>query len=503
MKVNNLWQKLEPDNNRIEKIKKDLEIGVAPHLPYFLVGLEEEKEILGKMITGIDNHMQICLLKAQYGNGKTNLLKYLENFFGTNSQYNIHAQTWRADIDKYNLNIFLLYIIQQSFFKELKTFLMDINEEEIAKACVEFDGSMSTLKGYAKAIIQNHTNEECIAELIQLGTRFKTDKNSFKKYELEKFNDYNRLDVLKFFLNVFAFKGFFILFCIDELEKIMEKSRARFQTFLTSYRELIDEASCINGHMVITAMTDAYRSSEATLESYNPAFERRIKSKTVTLSAIEKREDIRELAMALCDILQKEYNSQDIDIAVNGVVKNQWAHTNDVVIDIYKRLSNTSIVWLDYIKKAKLEESMQERIAELKEDDVMIRINSKFFYPIEAYMQILGEEDVTYTIKAQTFQTVRKIEDQKAYIFLFTNDLNSNINRILNVKQLYPSDNLIIFAPKGLGLSNSSLEEAGISGNSSVTTYDPLELMALMELFLEDYENDNIKEAINLYTKGL
>ena len=503
MEINNLWQKLEPDYDRIEKIKKDLEIGVAPHLPYFLVGLEEEKEFLGNMISEIDNHMQICLLKAQYGNGKTNLLKYLENFFGINYQYNIHAQTWRADVDKYNLNLFLLYIIQQSFFKELKAFLMDISEEELAKTCIEFEGSMSSLRSYAKAIYQNRTNEECIAELIQLGTGFKTDKNSFKKYGIENFNDYNRLDVLKFFLNIFAFKGFYILFCIDELEKIMEKSRARFQTFLTSYRELIDEASCINGHMVITAMTDAYRSSEASLESYNPAFERRIKSKIVTLSAIEKREDIKELAIALCDILQKEYNSQDIDTAVNGVVKNQWGHTNDVVIDIYKRLSNTSKVWLDYVKEANLEEDLQEKMEELKEDDVMIRINAKFFYPIEAYMQILGEEGITYTIKAQTFQTVRKIEEQKAYVFLFTNDLNSNINRILNVKQLYPSDSLMIFAPKGLGLSNSSLEEAGINGNSSVITYDPLELMALMELFLEDYENDNIKEAINLYTKGL
>ena len=333
MEINNLWQKLEPDYDRIEKIKKDLEIGVAPHLPYFLVGLEEEKEFLGNMISEIDNHMQICLLKAQYGNGKTNLLKYLENFFGINYQYNIHAQTWRADVDKYNLNLFLLYIIQQSFFKELKAFLMDISEEELAKTCIEFEGSMSSLRSYAKAIYQNRNNEECITELIQLGTGFKTDKNSFKKYGIEKFNDYNRLDVLKFFLNIFAFKGFYILFCIDELEKIMEKSRARFQTFLTSYRELIDEASCINGHMVITAMTDAYRSSEASLESYNPAFERRIKSKIVTLSAIEKREDIKELAIALCDILQKEYNSQDIDTAVNGVVKNQWGHTNDVVID--------------------------------------------------------------------------------------------------------------------------------------------------------------------------
>lgn len=166
-------------------------------------------------------------------------------------------------------------------------------------------------------------------------------------------------------------------------------------------------------------------------------------------------------------------------------------------------MSNTSKVWLDYVKEANLEEDLQEKMEELKEDDVMIRINAKFFYPIEAYMQILGEEGITYTIKAQTFQTVRKIEEQKAYVFLFTNDLNSNINRILNVKQLYPSDSLMIFAPKGLGLSNSSLEEAGINGNSSVITYDPLELMALMELFLEDYENDNIKEAINLYTKGL
>ena len=41
MKLNNMWGNLVPQKEKIETIKADLKNGLAPNLPYFIVGLEK------------------------------------------------------------------------------------------------------------------------------------------------------------------------------------------------------------------------------------------------------------------------------------------------------------------------------------------------------------------------------------------------------------------------------------------------------------------------------
>ena len=98
---------------------------------------------------------------------------------------------------------------------------------------------------------------------------------------------------------------------------------------------------------------------------------------------------------------------------------------------------------------------------------------------------------------------VRTVEKQKSYVFLFTNDYDTNISRIKNVQQLFPTDKLYIFKPEGLGISNSDLRDIGIDNIDDVIVYDPIELMALITLFVDNYDNEMLKEAIVEYTKGL
>ena len=62
---------------------------------------------------------------------------------------------------------------------------------------------------------------------------------------------------------------------------------------------------------------------------------------------------------------------------------------------------------------------------------------------------------------------------------------------------------MYIFKPEGLGISNSDLQDYGINNVEDVIAYDPIELMALITLFVEDYDNEMLKEAIVEYTKGL
>lgn len=108
MNLEKLWENLTPKNDNIDIIKKDLSVGIAPHLPFFIIGLNDVKNKLSNYLSQIDTSFQYCLIKGQYGNGKTNLLKYLEYFFEIYPKYNVHCETWRADVDKYDLNLFLL-----------------------------------------------------------------------------------------------------------------------------------------------------------------------------------------------------------------------------------------------------------------------------------------------------------------------------------------------------------------------------------------------------------
>ena len=504
MNLVELWETLTPKKENIDIIKKDLSVGIAPHLPFFVIGLDGVKSKLSEYLSKIDTSFQYCLIKGQYGNGKTNLLKYLEYFFEVHHEYNVHCETWRADVDKYDLNLFLLYLIQQSHATSLKSFLKQSSEDIMKTACNDYKDSFAVMQGYTKAIINNKDDDDKLLELIQLGTGAKYDKRSFDKYRIDKFSDYNRHEVLVFFLNIFALNKYYILFCIDELEKIEEKSRARFQSYLTSFRELIDMAGLIRGHMLIAAITDAGKWSSMPLEAYNPAFGRRIITSTHELKSISNQDEIKKLAESLCSILGESCQDKNIDLIVSKIEKQHLSHTNEIIISLYNNLTFSEYKsWREKFKDSDLNSRLASRIEALKDEGVEVRIHTKFFAPLENYLNITSNNLDEYTIKVQMYQTVRTVEKQKCYIFLFTNDYDTNISRIKNVQQLFPTDKLCIFKPEGLGISNSDLQDYGIANVDDVIIYDPIELMALLTLFVEDYDNDILKDAIVEYTKGL
>lgn len=81
MDITNLWEKLEPKQENIDGIKQDLRAGLVPNLPYFIIGNEDAKKKIGENISKIDTQFSFSYLIANYGNGKTNILRYLEYFF--------------------------------------------------------------------------------------------------------------------------------------------------------------------------------------------------------------------------------------------------------------------------------------------------------------------------------------------------------------------------------------------------------------------------------------
>lgn len=88
------------------------------------------------------------------------------------------------------------------------------------------------IKEYTEKLFDVDLTEDDIRNLIFLGTGRLYSKGSFAKYQLQKLTDFNRREVFVLFMNILASRGVYLLFAIDELEKINDKSNKRMAHFL-------------------------------------------------------------------------------------------------------------------------------------------------------------------------------------------------------------------------------------------------------------------------------
>ena len=475
MDTTQLWTPLNPIEENKEVIRQDLERGLAPNLPYFIVGLKDVKTALSAAISTIDNHFSYALVWGQYGNGKSNLMKYLKYFYEQHPECNTKVAIWRADVDKYDIITFLLYIIQNEYSSDLLA-------------------SIKTVVADGRTSEKRH----------MLGTGKLYDSNSFKKFELSKLTDYNRREVLVFFLNALAYAHHYVVFCIDELEKIQEKSRARFQNLLTTFRELIDLSSSIKGHMLLAAVTESV-SGDHSFESYNPAFERRIKNYMLQIKAIHDVDDIKEMAKELVRVLGDEYQLDTYDDVANAVYKKKLSHTSEVVRALFTQLSKQADkkTWRDLLDDAKMTELFKQKRQSLEESGILLRINQKLFAPLKDYLNIISNSENDYEVKGQMLQMVYSSATNRCYVFLFTDDITANINRLKNVIKEYPKAELYVFKPKELDINLATLKNEGLEQVKDLIPYDPIDLMALLELYMDNYDNDALREVVTLYTHQL
>lgn len=507
MDTTQLWTPLEPMEANKESIKQDLERGLAPNLPYFIVGLDDVKTSLSSLIANIDSHFSYAIIWGQYGNGKSNLIKYLKYFFKQHTECNTTVANWRADVDRYDIITFLLYIIQNEFSTDLLDSLKKVVKDGKTKElCDNYSGSFTAIQSFAEKIEEKKDSDEDLLSLIALGTGKKYDRNSFNAFSLTKLTDYNRREVLVFFLNALAYAHHYIIFCLDELEKIQEKSRVRFQSFLTTFRELIDLSSTIKGHMILAAVTES-ESGDHSFDSYNPAFERRIKEYKYGVTAIQKVDEIKEMAKELVRVLGAEYKQYSYDDIANAVYKNirKLPHTSDVVRAVFARLSKKTAPknWEILLEEAKMKEDFEKKRKNLEEPGMLLRVNQKLFAPLKDYINIISNRENDYEVRSQMLQCVYSSATNRCYVFLFTNDIDANINRLRNVIKEYPGSDLIVFKPQELDINMGDLKEKSIENVKDLIPYDPIDLMALLELYMDNYENDSLREVVSTYTHQL
>mgnify|MGYP002585774167 FL=1 len=498
MDISNLWEKLEPKPCNLEAIRLDLKAGLVPNLPYFVIGNEELKKKLSDNISAIDSQFSFSYIVANYGNGKTNILRYLEYFFNeVFKERNVKVAYWRADVDKYDLIIFLLYIIQVQFNESLRNALIQMSSEEIDKAAFSYKDSFVSLKEYVSEIKSHKESSDDLNYLIELGTGRKYTKGAFQKYSIPQLSDYNRREVLVFFLNVLAVSGNYIIFAIDELEKIHEKSKARFSSFLTSYRELIDLKGTIKGHCLLTAATDA---SGSTLASINPAFERRISSFKLSLEVINGKANISLLASYLTDLIGSgKTNDQTVKI-VNTISSKSFSNNNTILEKLCSELfEEHSSDWNDLLKSYSLQEKFLEEKDKLSANAAFEGIYTKFFDSLNRYIKVYTVNDNIY-IKASE-RILLKHDEKEIILFMFSDDYVANINRLNNLTLIYPDYQIRVFRPLS---TDMSFELKGIK-IKEIVTYEPEDLMTLFDLYYDYYAEygEEIEKIIHAYSKNI
>ena len=256
--------------------------------------------------------------------------------------------------------------------------------------------------------------------------------------------------------------------------------------------------------MILAAVTESV-SGEHSFESYNPAFERRIKNYMLQVKAIREVDDIKEMAKELVRVLGNDYQLDSYDDVANAVYKKKLPHTSDVVRALFAQLAKQADkkTWKDLLEDSKMTDAFNQKRQSLEDSGMLQRINQKLFAPLKDYLNIISISDSDYEVKGQMLQCVYSTATNRCYVFLFTDDIEANTNRLKNVIKEYSKAVLYVFKPKELDINMDMLKKEGLVSVKDLIPYDPVDLMALLELYMDNYENDALREVVTLYTHQL
>jgi hypothetical protein len=502
MEVNNIWAKLVP-SGKLEILKKDIAEGKVPDLPFHIIGQEDLKASIKKKIVTIDSgRMLTNLIVANFGNGKTNVLKYLQSFFKTYNDLGISVQYSRADVERTDLVLFLLKIIQDNYLDDLIRIikLLSIDKDAVAPLMNNYENNFSEIKQYSQKLFQEGNLDEITSELIYLGTGRLYNKRYFEKYKLEQLKDFNRREILVLFLNILSYDKKYIIFEIDEIEKIREKSKIRFNHFLTSYRELVDLFNQINGHYLIVSFTQSVGNS--VISEANEALYTRIQDDVISIDNLKKKEDLLALIEYLDELFVTKQNDNFQDI-LTQVLKKELVNNRVIIQEISKLLYEVEIEESlnEMLIKADLISIYYSTETKLEKDEAFKNIHRKFFDPFEHYIDSIGLVSDDLNKQERVFID---LVGEKAHYFLFNTYLEDFENEKIKINKLVeenPGKAVIVYSPTNLELTHSKLN-LDIDENVKIIDFEPKELFILFVMYKEHYDlQPKLSDIISKYTK--
>lgn len=500
MEIKTLWEKLSLPADRMTTFKKDIAEGKVPELPFYIVGQDKLKATIKQRVEQIDQSRMITnLIIAEYGNGKTNLLKYLELFFKTHDDLGISVQYSRADVERTDLVIFLLKIIQDKYLYELIRIVKILRDtpEIIPALANNFDSNFREIEEFTNKLFTKDLDDQAIIEILYLGTGRLSNKRYFDKLKIEQLRDFNRREILVLFLNILSQDKKFIIFAIDEIEKIREKSKIRFNHFLTSYRELVDLFNQINGHYLIVSFTDSIGSSE--ISNANNALYTRIKGDIAHIEPLKSKDDIQNLISYLNDLFD---TNKDISDIYTGLLKRDTTNNRGTIQEISKLLyAQESVESLTkMLADVQLTDLFNATSTKLDNDEAFKNMHRKFFDPLEYYIDSLGQNSDGLNKQDRTFIDV---DTEKVHYFIFNTYLEDFENEKIKIKYLIddnPGYSIIVYAPITLELTHSKLDID--EENLSIVDIEPKDLFVLLVMYRDNFDlQPQIAELISNYSR--
>lgn len=497
-----LWNRLQVDKTKRLNIIRDWTEGKVPDLPFEIIDQKNIKDhIQGKLENIFDRTMTTSILKAQYGDGKTNVFKYLELYFSSHPENNIKFIYCRANPDQTDLCLFLLQHIQNSLMKELREQINVLSKESSEKQALlasNFKDDFAAIREYTLALF-NPNNHDNIDNLIYLGTGRLYSKGMFGKFNLERLTDFNRREVFVLFMNILASADIRIVFAIDELEKINDKSSKRMAYFLTSYRELCDLFNKINGHYLMTAVTNG-----VDIEELCPPLYGRVNKDIIKLHKLEKEEDIVQLVKLMADLLDKSIN-KGIEKDIVGKLRKKNNLNNRLMIQFiseYLKSSGTEQIasYEELLKSNKeLFELYKETEDKLKADNGFSNLSRAFFDPLDYYLTALGY--IMNSNYRRDYQAVVDDDMHKAFFFLFNDDTKIK-DRVAEFAEKKDIHDFVVFAKYNMDVSYAQLQKPDI--NIRIIEYDPEKIFVLLNMYRWNFDKqEEISEILSLATKNV
>lgn len=500
-----LWSKLCVPQQDLEAIRRDWTEGKVPELPYEIIGQIVLKDHIGGKLCEIDeDRMTSTILQANYGDGKTNTLKYLQLYFQEHPELNIRFIYCRANPEQTDLCMFLLEHIEVSFRENLQAQILKLREQSDfnpATLAYGYKDDFSLIEDYVNALFDKDYDAKQLTNLIYLGTGRLYSKNWFDKFNLKKLTNFNRREVFVFFMNVLASAGIYVIFAIDELEKINDKSGKRMSYYFSSYRELSDLFSKIKGHYMISAMTFGVN-----IELLSPPLYGRLKDDIVTVEKLSSMDDLVKLVELLSELLESPTAAQEIKTIAGKLKRNQQLSNNRLIVqkasELLRGQERESENIKDILRKhEELSELYKETEENLNSRQAFDNLSRSFFDPLSYYLYALGYKDVDANLVRRDLQSFLVPSENKAFLFLF-NDSSKVQSRIQELYEEKGISSFVIFVPEDISLSYADINVDKVV--LKMHTYNPKEVFILLNMYRQNFDKQSkISEILSVAFNSL
>lgn len=508
MELEKLWEKQKPLGKSLNILRQDVAEGRVPELPYYVVDQADAKTKISAALQDIDGQrMQTRLLRANYGVGKTNMLKYLDLYFQQHPQYNVKVIYQTVNENQRDMFMILLRLIQFYYADELLAAVTEMREDvQSVEAIVNnYDGEFAPLREYTQKLFDVGNPCEKIEDLICVGTGQLYSVRSLQKLGLRYIlNNYDRRIVLELFLNILAKRGRYVIFALDEMENMYNISPKRLSLFLTTYRDLIDMFNKIKGHLLICAITEA-----VLLDAVNTPFYGRVSNDIIDLSPIVESQDIFNLMSYLQSDILTNCNYSETDLknmaaSISGAQKIAPIPTRDLVKSIVSKMNKQNHFegLQSYLEKnAKLQLPYNESKSILEKDGSLENVSKSFFDPLYYYLVATGLSDGEPIIDRRDYQSFIDTKRNRALAFTFGKSENIQA-KLQGVLDKYGLDEVVLFVDPYKGdITYQKLE--GLQNKVKIQDYAPEELLVLLEVFRTHVEvQEEVAELIHLYTNN-